>query len=197
MNEIVKMDEPGSSAHSENMPKRLHAQVCRSQLLISKLWAELDNTRFSVAWMTLKVEDRKNHVLHGMKEACEYAPWGQDTRALCPDITISSMMKDQGQGFTNFLEDCTGAVEKSGSDRVYLIWSEWWEKVVDMPQPWPDDVRTCSLYQKNKCTRHRHTLACSKRPKPPSPVQAQATNNLTQMTFKVQRPPESNIQPSC
>jgi hypothetical protein len=72
MSDIVKMDEPGSSAHSENMPKRHHAQVCRIQLLIAKLWAELDNTWFSVAWMKLKVEDRKNHLLNGMKEACEY-----------------------------------------------------------------------------------------------------------------------------
>jgi hypothetical protein len=114
MSEIVKIDEPGSSPYSENMPKRLHAQVCRIQLLISKLWAELDNTWVSVASMTLKVEDRKNHMLNGMKEACEYA--------LCPDIMISSMIKDQGQGFTNFVEGCTEAVEKSGPDRVHLLW---------------------------------------------------------------------------
>jgi hypothetical protein len=60
----------------------------------TELWAELHNTWFSVTWMTLKVEDRKNRMLNGMKEACEYA---QDARALYPDITISSMMKDQGR----------------------------------------------------------------------------------------------------
>jgi hypothetical protein len=141
MSEIVKMDQPGSSMHSETMPKRLHAQVCRIQLLIAKIWAELDDTCFTVGWMMLKVEDRKNHLLNGMKEACEYVPWGQNARALCPDITISSMMKDEGRGFTEFIDGC-GAMKKAGPGRVYLLWCEWWEKAVELPQPWPDDVQT-------------------------------------------------------
>jgi hypothetical protein len=67
-------------------------------------------------------------------EACEYGPWGQDARALCLDITISSMMKDKGRGFTNFIDGCAGAVEKSGPGHVYLL-CEWRENAVELPQP--------------------------------------------------------------
>ena len=65
--QILKMDRPGSSVDSANMPKRLRAQLCRILLLFTKIWGELDNTWFSVAWMTLREEDQKNHMLNGVR----------------------------------------------------------------------------------------------------------------------------------
>ena len=128
------------SVYSANIPKRLRAQLSCLQLLITNIWDELDNTLFSVAWMMSREDDRKNHILNGMKEACEYTPWGQDARALCPDITISAMMKGEGRGFTNLVKGYAGVVKQPGPSHSYFLWNEWQLRAVESSEPWPNDV---------------------------------------------------------
>ena len=89
MSEILKMDQPGSSVDSANMPKRLRAQLCRILLLVTKIWSELDNTWFSVAWMTLREEDQKNHMLNGVRRR-ESTPLGARTRVPFARISPSA-----------------------------------------------------------------------------------------------------------
>jgi hypothetical protein len=90
---------------------------------------------FTTAWLLLEEAERKRHLLKGMEETCEHVGFGQDSRALCPEITISSMLKQRGRAFVDFYRTFKKGKDDVGEDTAFLLSSEWWEKAVEgVPQ---------------------------------------------------------------
>jgi hypothetical protein len=48
---------------------------------------------FVMAWLLLKESDRQAHLLNGLKQACEESSLLEDSRAMCPEVKISSLLK--------------------------------------------------------------------------------------------------------
>ena len=127
-----KWEPEALSDHS----RKLEAKVCSSQDTIAKSWGQLEEREhFITAWLLLGEEERKRHLLKGMEGACRTASWGQDARALCPEITISSMLKDKGRAFLDFVRAYMKGKKEASEDTPYILPSEWWNKAAeDVPE---------------------------------------------------------------
>jgi hypothetical protein len=93
-----------------------------------------------IAWTILDEAERKRHLMKGLQDACDRGSWGQDGRALCPEITLGPMLMQRGKGFTDFFRHYVNGKKGVGEDDVYFLPSEWWQKAVDMSEPLPEAV---------------------------------------------------------
>jgi hypothetical protein len=114
--------------------QRLKAQVCLFQNALAKLWDEMEKTdsdHFETAWLLLDEKERKRHLMNGLEKVCKDGMFMEDNRALCPEITISSILKLNGQAFIDFIRSLTAGIKGAGADDAYFLPSEWWDKAVD------------------------------------------------------------------
>jgi len=104
--------------------------------MLLQVWDEMDaDEHFASAWQLLEEEERKRHLLKGLERACQHGSWGQDSRALCPEITITSMLKQRGQAFIDLINIYkTGKKDIDGST-PYCFPSEWWAKAMEDATP--------------------------------------------------------------
>jgi hypothetical protein len=106
--------------------------VCRLQEKLSVVcWGGFDSRHqeyFRTAWLLLDEKERKRHLLKGLVEACKHSIGGQDLRAICPEITVSSMLTLKGRPFTDLLDACCMGKKGVGQDNTYFHPSEWWNK---------------------------------------------------------------------
>jgi hypothetical protein len=134
-------NQPGTSAQSV-APKELEQRLCRFQELIAKLWEELIDRSFIHVWLLLSEGEQRGYLLSGIKGACEYASLGQDARALCPEITVSTMLKHNGWGFALLANNCATAVREAGKGvNVTHLWSNWWFGAVRLPANLAEEIR--------------------------------------------------------
>lgn len=104
------------------------SEVCRKKV------GELEKDgRFLAAWMMIDQAERERHLLNGLKGACEKCIYGQDGRAMCPEITLPTMLEGSGRDFIRFLIKYMAGIRNSGDEDVYFLPNEWWEKVIDQP----------------------------------------------------------------
>jgi len=113
--------------------------VCKFQKALVDLMEECE-TIFSSVWKFVDEEERKKHLLKGMKTACESASFSQDSRAMCPEITTTAMLERQGMVFINFARNLSKAIKEQDAEKVYMLPSDWWMSAVKLPQPWSEDV---------------------------------------------------------
>jgi hypothetical protein len=111
--------------------------LSKAQNVVAELWDDLRREgHFKMAWLLLDEKERQRHALNGLKKACEHAAWGQDSRSLCPEITMSCMLKLKGRAFLDFIRDYTNGKQGAGAGSYYCLPSEWWDKAVkDVPGP--------------------------------------------------------------
>jgi hypothetical protein len=112
-------------------------KIYKDQEVLGELW---DDTKLQphicTAWPLLEEGERQRHLFNGFKESCKHVFAGQDSRAFCPEITLSAMLRRMGHGFIDFLNHYWDGKKEAGVGNVYLLPSEWWDKVVeDLPQP--------------------------------------------------------------
>ncbi|KAG2345754.1 hypothetical protein BDR05DRAFT_879581 [Suillus weaverae] len=95
----------------------------------------LHNGHFDTVWLLLDSAEQKRHVLEGLKGASEAATiWGQDCRALCPEVTVPNLLSQGGKGFIDFL---TRVSEAFGSSiEPGFLPNSWWEQASNLPNPW-------------------------------------------------------------
>ncbi|KAG1779881.1 hypothetical protein EV702DRAFT_1178145 [Suillus placidus] len=77
------------------------------------------------------VQDRRRHILQGLKGASEATTlWGQDCRALCPEVTVSNLLSQGGNGFIDFLSRVLEISESS--IKPAFLPNSWWEQASDV-----------------------------------------------------------------
>jgi hypothetical protein len=119
-------------AQRDEFAEVLSDRLLRCQNLAAKLWAEMEEGQhFTTAWLLLEERDRQTHLLRGLEEACKESLLGVDTRTMCPDIKISSMLKRQGKAYIDFISSFTKEKKALGENGIYKIPSQWWETAVD------------------------------------------------------------------
>ena len=120
----------------------LHKTVCRFREAVMRFEEMLKESGALVTlWLLLDEAERKRHLFNGIKETCEHVSLRYDGRALCPEITTTAMLKQNGKVFTDFARDFVKGTRETGTDNVYLPPSEWWSSAVIMPKPWPEDIK--------------------------------------------------------
>ena len=126
-------DPADLTQHAEGLEERVGR--FQSTILV-KVWDSMQESRhFVTAWPLLEEAERKRHLLNGMKEACQSAFLREDTRSLCPEITVSSMLIQRGQAFVHFIDAFTKGKKELGDATPYCFPSEWWDKTLDdVPQ---------------------------------------------------------------
>ena len=101
-----------------------------------------DDMDFNIVWWLMQEDERKRHLLNGMRQACDLSDLRQDARALCPEITTSVMLSQQsGAAFTMFIFDYSYGVKDAAPGSLSLLRSDWWERAVDVSLPWPEDIQ--------------------------------------------------------
>jgi hypothetical protein len=98
---------------------------------------------FDTIWLLLNVAEQRRHILEGLKGA-SVAPtlWGQDCRALCPEVTVSNLLSQGGKGFIDFLT-CVLELCESSTKSPFLP-NSWWEEASNLPNPWWDQASDVS-----------------------------------------------------
>ncbi|KAG2137619.1 uncharacterized protein EDB93DRAFT_1167136 [Suillus bovinus] len=95
----------------------------------------LNDGHFDTIWLLLNAVEQRRHLLEGLKGASNALTlWGQDCRALCPEVTVSNLLSQGGKGFIDFL---TRVLETSKSSNIpAFLPNSWWEQASDLPNPW-------------------------------------------------------------
>jgi hypothetical protein len=108
----------------------LRGRVCTLRENFVKLWSRMpnNNKQFITAWQLLKEKERKRHLLKGLEEAIAHGKFRQDTRAMCPELTITTMLKEQECAFPAFLDTYRNTKRELGSGKMYTLPNEWWNK---------------------------------------------------------------------
>ena len=122
--------DPEVAKKAESFKRR----VCGIQNLLVKLWDDMEQRgHFVSAWLLLGEKDREAHFLKGLEQACQQSLFLQDSRAMCPEIKISSLQKRRGNAYIDFIRKYTKGKKDMGpgEDNTYHLPSEWWEKAVD------------------------------------------------------------------
>lgn len=47
-------------------------------------------------------------------------------RALCPEINVHSLLKDDGRGFVDFIRNLHKNLKQVDYDALYTVPSQWW-----------------------------------------------------------------------
>jgi hypothetical protein len=127
----------------------------------TKLLGDLEkDEHFRTAWMMLGEKERHRHLLKGLQDACRQASWCEDTRALCPEIVHSGMLKANGNGFSDLISDYYKGLKDVSKDALYLLLNQWWEKAVDASLPSTEIEQTFALLtiQRNEFIGERATF---------------------------------------
>ncbi|RDB20600.1 hypothetical protein Hypma_012236 [Hypsizygus marmoreus] len=123
------------------IPQKLNVQSLRTirgikdklhecQSMTINLYNDLNKGgHFRTAWMLLDDKERKKHIQHGLQEACECSRWKQDARALCPEITLTKISKDEGRAFFTWINEYLKGL-KDALPETYFVPNEWWERVI-------------------------------------------------------------------
>ena len=139
------LERDGSERHRDMFAEasdRLYKSTRHIQDIVAQFETQLDESdAFVIAWLLLDEAERKRHLFQGMKETCLDVSSHYDGRALCPEITTTAMLKQNGKAFIDFSRDLVNASKETGPDNVYLLPSEWWSSAVSMPEPWPEDIK--------------------------------------------------------
>lgn len=82
--------------------------------------------QFKTIWLLLDASEQKRYLLEGLERASESPTlWGQDCRALCPEVTLSNLLLEGGKGFITFL---TRFLEVFESSDPALLPNPWWKQ---------------------------------------------------------------------
>ncbi|KAG2052123.1 hypothetical protein BDR06DRAFT_540131 [Suillus hirtellus] len=113
-----------------------HQGLRRVQNTVAKILHDLFNKgHFDTIWLLLNVTEKKRHIIEGLKGACEARTlWGQDCRALCPEVTVSNLLTQGGKGLVDFLARVLESSESSLQPA--FLPNSWWEQASNLPNPW-------------------------------------------------------------
>jgi hypothetical protein len=127
-------------APAQQKLKEFREFVCMTQDKMVEVWDKLgEKIRVDTLWLLLADEECKRHLLAGLRKACKDAIRGQDARALCPEVTVSFMLKQRGKAFIDFVKDCRNGKKDVGED-PYLVPNAWWQNAVDMSAPLSEET---------------------------------------------------------
>jgi hypothetical protein len=123
--------------------------LCESQEGVVKLWDDLLEKKFEyfkTAWILLDEKECTRHLLTGLEEVCQQVSLGEDARTLCPEITISSMLKQRGGAFADFIDDYCKRLKDASAGQPLFFRSNSWDKALqDMPQSSSDTLEPSAL----------------------------------------------------
>jgi hypothetical protein len=116
----------------------LKVEVIRQQRTFTETWNNILATSFesfSSAWLLLDEKERRRRLLGGLEDVNQRSLLGQDSRALCPEITVSALLKQNGRRFIDFAKTYRTKLMEVAVGNLYLVESEWWDKArKDVPQ---------------------------------------------------------------
>lgn len=86
----------------------------------------IDDGELVTAWYLLDEKDRRRYITSGI-EAISLSSLGQDLRPLCPEVSLSFMLKQKGRVFIEFVDNLMKGKESVGEGKPYFVPSAWWE----------------------------------------------------------------------
>lgn len=122
--------EIDSSVLCEELTRR----ALKYQKVTREMW-DVMMTDFRTAWALVEEKERKKHLMKGLQAACEFAVLGEDSRALCPEISVNSMLKDRGKGFVDFISNFHRNLKEADVEALYTLPSQWWAGALDASDP--------------------------------------------------------------
>lgn len=143
--------EPRDDDDAERMGflPSIEKHVLKVQNLITDSWKSFnDEDHFETAWLLLPEKDRKRFLLKAIEGALRSTSLSHDARALCPEISTKSMLKENGKAWITFIKDFVKyAVDGT---QIYHLPSEWWNEAAHEPanEPEPGYVYACLTVQR-------------------------------------------------
>lgn len=107
---------------------KMSSELAASQQSLAYVWPRLiDDGQFVKAWYRFDEKRLKCHISNGIEEICQLPPFGQDSRSLCPEISLLFMLEEKGRVFIDFLNTFTLGKETAGEGKPYFVPSAWWD----------------------------------------------------------------------
>lgn len=129
-----------NSAHDENTLSK-HARSLGTLAFSLQCWLVRqkvileDRGSFELAWRLLNDEERTRYLLKGLDERCQNSPLAQDSRAICPEINLRVLLKEQGKPFIRLIHSIKEGKESMKDGALYRLPNEWWDKGGEKLQP--------------------------------------------------------------
>lgn len=139
-----------------NYARRLGAQTLEFQSWFV-LQREIlkDQGDLELAWRLLDDEERKEYLLKGLDESCQYSSLAQDSRAICSEINLRVLLKERGQPFIRLARSIKEGKESMSEGILYRLPNEWWDKGTDIL---PSSARTTFI----RLTVQRNEFICKR-----------------------------------
>ncbi|KAF9459185.1 hypothetical protein BDZ94DRAFT_1057108 [Collybia nuda] len=83
------------------------------------------------AWLLLGQVERTKHLNKGFENSYPVVAARQDARCFAPEITVSALLKRNGQGFLELLKACAKGRRDAGEGKPYFHRSVWWDEALD------------------------------------------------------------------
>ena len=134
-------------------------QVTGLQDLTVKMWDDIEKNRhFSMVWLLLSEDEHKWHLTAGLEQVCQHVSIKQDSHVLCPEITVSSMLKQKGCPFNDFVGAYVNRKKAESEGTPYLLQNEWWDKGAEnLPKSLLDKLTEFTL---DFLAFHRNEFIC-------------------------------------
>ncbi|KIJ60355.1 hypothetical protein HYDPIDRAFT_117259 [Hydnomerulius pinastri MD-312] len=136
MKDLFKGDD-GSDSDAQPSDQSLMEElqdVVRKRQTAAKGFVKeiLDLGHLDTIWILLDVSEKKRHVLQGLQNASNISfLLGQDSRAFCPEITVTQMISRNGQGFVDFINTYHELAQATDPEKLYFFPSPWWEEAAN------------------------------------------------------------------
>ena len=106
------------------------------QNTIASTWEAMEEQgHFETAWLLLPEKDRKRFLLKAVEGALRQTSISHDARALCPEISIRALLKENGKVYVDFIKDFGG---HATDQKIYHLPSEWWNQAAREPANEPE-----------------------------------------------------------
>lgn len=91
-------------------------------------------------WQLWDDDKRLQHMFAGLEFACESSPLSQDARVLCPEVSISHLLRDRGEAFVDLVRKfITSAGQTPPYALPFPFPDPWWQQLArEFPKPQPE-----------------------------------------------------------
>ncbi|OAX42693.1 hypothetical protein K503DRAFT_733073 [Rhizopogon vinicolor AM-OR11-026] len=107
-----------------------HSDLRRTQEATARSLRSIffDQGHFDTIWLLLSTSEQGRHILEGLKKTCADVQtlWGPDSRAFCPEITVTNLLSQGGKGFVDFLTRTLEVLESP--NKPAFLPNPWWDE---------------------------------------------------------------------
>lgn len=127
----------GESAETLGLLPKIEGHIRKVQDTLASTWQFIEKQgHFETAWLLLPEKDRKRFLLIAVEGSLRQTSLNHDARALCPEISIKALLKENGKAYVELTKDF--GKHSTDQTKIYHFPCEWWDQAAHEPANEPE-----------------------------------------------------------